>query len=106
MKAQTLEDALTAAYLNNPTLLGQRAKVRATDEQVPQVLSNWRPTISLSGSISRSGVRERLKIRRLDKERMRNLAGVSLAGIIPFINVFGGSVATRANAQTSQMDVS
>ena len=45
---------MTAAYLNNPTLLGQRAKVRATDEQVPQVLSNWRPTISLSGSISRS----------------------------------------------------
>jgi len=53
VKAQTLEDALTAAYLNNPTLLGQRAKVRATDEQVPQVLSNWRATISLSGSISR-----------------------------------------------------
>ena len=45
---------MTAAYLNNPTLLGQRAKVRATDEQVLQVLSNWRPTISLSGSISRS----------------------------------------------------
>ena len=54
VKAQTLEDALTAAYLNNPTLLGQRAKVRATDEQVPQALSNWRPSISLSGSISRS----------------------------------------------------
>ena len=35
-KAQTLGDALTAAYLNNPTLLGQRAKLRATDEQVPQ----------------------------------------------------------------------
>ena len=45
---------MTAAYLNNPTLLGQRAKVRATDEQVPQALSNWRPSISLSGSISRS----------------------------------------------------
>ena len=45
---------MTAAYLNNPTLLGQRAKARATDEQVLQVLSNWRPTISLSGSISRS----------------------------------------------------
>ena len=54
VKAQTLEDALTAAYLNNPTLLGQRAKVRATGEQVPQALSNWRPSISLSGSISRS----------------------------------------------------
>ena len=62
--------------------------------------------VALAGANSMSGVRERLKIRRLDKERMRNLAGVSLAGIIPFINVFWGSVATRANAQTSQMDVS
>ena len=49
-KAQTLEDALVAAYRNNPTLLGQRAKVRATDEQVPQALSNWRPSIEISGS--------------------------------------------------------
>jgi outer membrane protein TolC len=81
---------LTAAYLNNPTLLGQRAKVHATDEEVPPALSNWRPSISLSGSISRSGVRERLKIRRLDKEQMRNPAGVSLAGIVPFVSVFGG----------------
>ncbi|MBI2978609.1 MAG: hypothetical protein HYY38_07280, partial [Rhodospirillales bacterium] len=31
--AQSLEDALTAAYLNNPTLLGQRARLRATDER-------------------------------------------------------------------------
>ncbi len=53
-RAQTLEDALTAAYLNNPALLGQRAKVRAVDEQVPQALSNWRPSINLSGSISRA----------------------------------------------------
>ena len=53
-KAQTLEDALTAAYLNNPTLLGQRARVRAADEQVPQALSNWRPSINFNGSISRA----------------------------------------------------
>ena len=52
--AQSLKDALTAAYLNNPTLLGQRARVRAADEQVPQALSNWRPSINLSGSISRA----------------------------------------------------
>ena len=45
---------MTAAYLNNPTLLGQRARVRAADEQVPQALSNWRPSINLSGSVSRA----------------------------------------------------
>lgn len=49
-EAQTLEDALAAAYRNNPTLLGQRAKVRATDEAVPQALSNWRPSIEITGS--------------------------------------------------------
>ena len=54
--AQTLEDALTAAYLNNPTLLGQRAKVRATDEQVPQALSNWRPDIEITGSAGLEGI--------------------------------------------------
>jgi len=56
-KAQTLEDALSAAYLNNPTLLGQRAKVRATDEEVPQALSDWRPSIELTGSAGVKSVR-------------------------------------------------
>jgi len=54
--AQTLEDALAAAYLNNPTLLGQRARVRATDEQVPQALSNWRPDVEITGSAGLQGV--------------------------------------------------
>ena len=54
--AQTLEDALTAAYLNNPTLLGQRARVRIIDEQVPQALSNWRPDVEITGSAGLEGV--------------------------------------------------
>lgn len=48
-RGQTLEQALVAAYTHNPTLAGQRAGVRATDEQVPQALSNWRPTITGDG---------------------------------------------------------
>lgn len=47
--AQTLEEALAAAYANNPTLLAQRAKLRATDEQVVQALSKWRPTVEMVG---------------------------------------------------------
>lgn len=54
--AQSLSDALTAAYLNNPTLLGQRARLRATDEQVPQALSNWRPSVELTGTAGLSGI--------------------------------------------------
>ncbi|MBT7941983.1 MAG: TolC family outer membrane protein [Alphaproteobacteria bacterium] len=55
-RAQTIEQAMTAAYMNNPTLLGQRAKVRATDEGVPQALSNWRPSVAITGSAGVSAV--------------------------------------------------
>ena len=43
--AMSLEEALVLSYQNNPTLLAQRALVRATDEQVSQALSGWRPEI-------------------------------------------------------------
>lgn len=41
----TLQDALAAAYLTNPTLKEERARLRATDERVPTALAGWRPTI-------------------------------------------------------------
>ncbi|MEX2453766.1 MAG: TolC family outer membrane protein [Rhodospirillaceae bacterium] len=48
--AQSLEDTLVKAYQNNPALKAERARLRATDEGVPQALSSWRPTVSMSGS--------------------------------------------------------
>ncbi len=45
--AQTLQDALVAAYLTNSELGAQRAALRATDELVPQALSGWRPRLTL-----------------------------------------------------------
>ncbi|KJS35745.1 MAG: hypothetical protein VR70_15130 [Rhodospirillaceae bacterium BRH_c57] len=51
--AMTLEEALAAAYVGNPTLQAQRAALRATDEQVPQALSGWRPRVALNGSAGR-----------------------------------------------------
>src|SRR5947208_6921967 len=55
--AQTLTEAFAYAYNNSPQLLAQRAALRATDEGVPQALSNWRPTVNFTGSAgySRSG---------------------------------------------------
>jgi len=47
--ADTLEEALAAAYVTNPTLQAARAELRSVDEQVPQALSGWRPTVQLSG---------------------------------------------------------
>src|SRR5262249_9060537 len=43
-------EALAYAYNNNPQLLGQRALLRSTDEQVPQALGNWRPVVNFTGS--------------------------------------------------------
>ncbi len=46
--ADTLEWALVQAYQNNPSLNAQRAALRATDENVPQALSGYRPKLSLT----------------------------------------------------------
>ncbi len=49
-KAQSLVDALASAYSTNPTLRAAQAELRGVNEQVPQALSGWRPTVSVSGS--------------------------------------------------------
>jgi outer membrane protein len=53
-RAQTLTQALADAYNTNPQLLAQRALLRATDEQVPQALANWRPTVNFAGTVGGS----------------------------------------------------
>jgi len=50
-RAQTLTQALAETYNTNPQLLAQRALLRATDEQVPQALSGWRPTVNFTGQV-------------------------------------------------------
>jgi outer membrane protein len=50
-RAQTMTQALAEAYNTNPQLLAQRALLRATDEQVPQALSGWRPTVNFTGQV-------------------------------------------------------
>lgn len=48
--ADTIEAALVRAYQSNPQLNAQRATVRATDENVPQALSGYRPKVALTAS--------------------------------------------------------
>jgi TolC family type I secretion outer membrane protein len=48
--AQTLEQALSDAYMNNPTIRQQRANLRATDENVSIAVAGWRPTVSASAA--------------------------------------------------------
>ena len=56
LAAQTLEDALVAAYLTNPNLEAQRAALRATDELVPQALDGWRPTVGVDSGVAYNDV--------------------------------------------------
>src|ERR1700694_314565 len=48
--ADTIDAALVRAYQNNPQLNAQRASARATDENVPQALSGYRPRVALTAS--------------------------------------------------------
>src|SRR3982075_101925 len=52
-RSETLPEALAKAYQFNPQLNGERARKRATDENVPQALAGYRPQIvaSLSGGL-------------------------------------------------------
>ena len=59
-RAETLEDVLATTYNSNPTLMARRAALRATDEGVPQALSGWRPTVTLSGDAGRGAYKSTL----------------------------------------------
>ena len=52
-RADTLAQALAKAYQTNPQLNAERARQRATDENVPQAMAGYRPQIvaSLSGGL-------------------------------------------------------
>jgi len=56
-QAQTLEDALIAAYTGNPTLQAERAKLRQTDELVPQAKAGWKPTVAVDAGAGVSWIR-------------------------------------------------
>jgi len=46
LRAQTMSEALTRAYIGNPQLNAQRADTRAVDENLPGALANYRPTLN------------------------------------------------------------
>ncbi len=45
-EAETLREALAAAYNSNPDLLAARAQQRSIDENISTAVSNWRPNVS------------------------------------------------------------
>jgi outer membrane protein len=71
---QTLEQALVAAFNNNPTLLAERAKLRAIDEDVAQALSNWRPTVEMVGDYAGRAVESNIATNRRQHRNPRSLS--------------------------------
>jgi len=67
-QAETLADALALAYQTNPTLQGQRANQRVTDEGVVQAKTGFRPTLNLSADATAS---------RTDFAKPRTVGGVT-----------------------------
>ena len=49
----TLPEVLASAYRDNATIAAQRYALRGTDEQLPQALAGWRPTVALTGDVTR-----------------------------------------------------
>jgi outer membrane protein len=80
--AETLQEALAFAYTNNPTLEAQRAHLRATDEQVPQALANWRPTVKLSGDASRTDTYSRTPTTAFNPSTQSNIPVFASQGVL------------------------
>ena len=51
-KANTLFDSLNLAYLNNPKLNAERASERASKEEKKGAISEFLPSITISGYVS------------------------------------------------------
>ena len=51
-EANTLLDSLNSAYLNNPKLNAERANVRAINENKQEALSEFKPSVTISGYVS------------------------------------------------------
>ena len=55
--AETLQEALTLTYQSNPKIDAERARLRATDEGVPQAKAGYRPTAAATGNVGFSDQR-------------------------------------------------
>lgn len=77
-QAETLIQAMVRAYQVNPTLKAQRASLRATDEQISQAISNWRPNLSVSADAGRTATNSKINNVGRWTNSARNPAGVSI----------------------------
>jgi len=79
--SQTLQEALAAAYSGNPRLLAARAAARVVDENVPQALAGWRPTVVIAGAAGYSDTTTRTQATvGLQRDAAGNVVNFDTAG--------------------------
>jgi outer membrane protein len=101
--SETLSEALVSAYTGNPTLRAERARQRGTDEQVPQALSGWRPTVTAQGAMTQNWSDSNVT-----KEFKNSSAGVTIALSQPLFRGFktiNGTLQAEANVQAGRQDL-
>ena len=97
--AQTLTQALAETYNTNPQLLAQRALLRATDEQVPQALSFWRPTVNFTGQVGMATTSLQSPSTSLASDRRHSITRPDLLTLQAIEPIYRGG---RTEAQTRQ----
>lgn len=98
-KAETLQEVLATAYATNPTLEARRARLKATDEGVPQALSNWRPTVQMTGEAGRGRFENNTALQR---ETIRSPKTLTAAIVQPLWRG-GRTVAATQQAESTVM---
>jgi outer membrane protein len=98
-RAESLPEALVRAYQDNPQLNAERAKLRGTDENVPQALAGYRPQVTVGLSSGLIAVRNLLP----DSSSQSALLKPWTAGITVNQTLFNGfktsSTVRQAEAQ-------
>lgn len=94
-------DAMSDAYLHNPTLQGQRAYLRSVDENVAIAKSGYRPNIYLNGSYSDSHVHN--DTRRVDDGYTKAISAVLSQ---PIFNGFSTYNSVRSADKTVEAEQS
>jgi outer membrane protein len=98
--AQTLERALAQAYRDNETLNAERASLRATDEEVPQALSGYRPRVDATADVGRRYLDEK----GADGTRQTSTATPRGVGLTAAQTLFNGfQTANRVRMAESQV---
>lgn len=97
LHAETLRDALIAAYQTNPTLNAARAQQRATDEGVPIALADGRPNLQAQAQYSENFLNPANAFTAPDRTLSSNL---NLS--VPIYS--GGSARNAINAAKTRVD--